>query len=141
MNTNELSFTPYVSNEGEEYMSERQLQHFQHILLEWKKHLMADVDKTVHHMRDEAANYPDPNDRATQEEGFTIELRTRDRERKLIGKIDVALKTIETGEYGFCVACGEEIGIRRLEARPTATKCIDCKTRDEMREKHSYNLA
>jgi len=139
MNTSELSFTPYSQMEGEEYMSDGQLQHFQQILLQWKKDLMVDVDKTVHHMRDDAANYPDPNDRATQEEGFTIELRTRDRERKLIIKIDMALKTIETGEYGFCVSCGEDIGIRRLEARPTATKCIDCKTQDEMREKHSYN--
>ncbi len=138
MNTSELSFTPYSQMEGEAYMSEGQLQHFQQILLLWKKDLMVDVDKTVHHMRDDAANYPDPNDRATQEEGFTIELRTRDRERQLIRKIDMALKTIETGEYGFCVSCGEDIGIRRLEARPTATKCIDCKTRDEMREKHSF---
>ncbi len=138
MNTSELSFTPYSIREGEAYMSDGQRQHFQQILLQWKKHLMADVDKTVHHMRDDAANYPDPNDRATQEEGFTIELRTRDRERKLIRKIDMAIKNIEIGEYGFCVSCGEDIGIRRLEARPTATKCIDCKTRDEMREKHSF---
>jgi len=89
----------------------------------------------VHHMQDDAANFPDPNDRATQESEFSLELRTRDRERKLIKKIDDSLKEIESGDYGFCESCGIEIGIRRLEARPTASLCIDCKTLDEIREK------
>jgi len=97
--------------------------------------LMKEVDRTVHHMQDDAANFPDPNDRATQESEFSLELRARDRERKLIKKIDESLKEIESGSYGFCESCGIEIGIRRLEARPTATLCIDCKTLDEIREK------
>ncbi len=96
---------------------------------------MQEVDRTVHHMKDEAANFPDPNDRATQESEFSLELRTRDRERKLIKKIDEALVTVDSGEYGFCESCGVEIGVRRLEARPTATLCIDCKTLDEIRER------
>ncbi len=128
-------FRPYEPRKGEEYMSERQLEHFRQILLAWKRELMEEVDRTVHHMQDEAGNFPDPNDRATQEEEFSLELRTRDRERKLIRKIDEALKRIEDGEYGYCESCGVEIGIRRLEARPTATLCIDCKTLDEVRER------
>lgn len=128
-------FTPYEMKKGEEYMNEQQTAHFHHILLAWKHELMEEVDRTVHHMQDEAANFPDPNDRATQESEFTMELRTRDRERKLIKKIDEALKNLESNEYGFCEICGVEIGIRRLEARPTATQCIDCKTLDEIREK------
>ncbi len=131
----EFTFTPYVEKEGEEYMCEAQLQHFSGILKNWKAQLMQEVDRTVTHMQDEAANFPDPNDRATQESEFSLELRTRDRERRLIKKIDDSLKTIENGEYGFCETCGIEIGIRRLEARPTATLCIDCKTLDEIREK------
>jgi DnaK suppressor protein len=130
-----ISFTPYKEKKGEEYMNERQGEHFREILLAWKKQLMEEVDRTVHHMQDEAANFPDPNDRATQESEFTMELRTRDRERKLIKKIDEALADIESGEYGYCEACGVEIGIRRLEARPTATLCIDCKQIEEIREK------
>ncbi len=128
-------FKPYQPRKGEEYMNERQLEHFRQILLAWKRELMEEVDRTVHHMQDEAGNFPDPNDRATQEEEFSLELRTRDRERKLIRKIDEALKRIEDGEYGYCESCGVEIGIRRLEARPTATLCIDCKTLDEVRER------
>lgn len=116
-------------------MSDAQTEHFRKILLEWKRQLMEETERTVHHMQDEAANFPDPNDRATQEEEFSLELRTRDRERKLVKKINEALARIETGEYGYCEACGVEIGIRRLEARPTATLCIDCKTLDEIREK------
>ncbi len=116
-------------------MSEEQENHFRAILGAWKKSLMEEVDRTVHHMQDEAANFPDPNDRATQESEFSLELRTRDRERKLIKKIDETLSLIDSHEYGFCEACGVEIGIRRLEARPTATLCIDCKTLDEIREK------
>ena len=133
--TTELSFKPYQEKEGEEYMNEAQLQHFTNILNKWKAELMEEVDRTVHHMQDDAANFPDPNDRATQESEFSLELRTRDRERKLIKKIDESLKAIENGDYGFCETCGVEIGIRRLEARPTATLCIDCKTLDEIREK------
>ena len=131
----EFTFKPYVEKAGEEYMNDAQLQHFSAILNNWKSELMQEVDRTVHHMQDEAANFPDPNDRATQESEFSLELRTRDRERRLIKKIDESLKAIESGEYGFCETCGIEIGIRRLEARPTATLCIDCKTLDELREK------
>lgn len=130
-----MGFTPYPLKKGEPYMNENQRAHFRNILLGWKKELMQEVDRTVHHMQDEAANFPDPNDRATQESEFSLELRTRDRERKLIKKIDEALVNVEAGEYGYCDSCGVEIGIRRLEARPTATQCIDCKTLDEIREK------
>ena len=116
-------------------MNERQLEHFRDILLKWKAELMEEVDRTVTHMKDEAANFPDPADRATQEEEFSLELRTRDRERKLIKKIDATLDLIDEDNYGFCDSCGVEIGIKRLEARPTATLCIDCKTLDEIRER------
>lgn len=126
---------PYQPEEGEEYMNPEQEEHFRRILRAWRQELMEEVDRTVHHMQDEAANFPDPNDRASQESEFTMELRTRDRERKLLKKIDEALNAIDEGEYGFCEACGVEIGIRRLEARPTATLCIDCKTLDEIRER------
>ncbi len=126
---------PYQARANEEYMNEAQTEHFRNLLLAWKRELMEEVDRTVHHMQDEAANFPDPNDRATQESEFSMELRTRDRERKLIKKIDEALEKLEHNEYGYCEACGVEIGIRRLEARPTATLCIDCKALDEIREK------
>ncbi len=129
------TYTPYVEKAGEEYMNPKQVEHFREILNAWRKELMEEVDRTVHHMQDEAANFPDPNDRATQESEFSMELRTRDRERKLLKKIDEGLEALENGEYGFCESCGVEIGIRRLEARPTATLCIDCKTLDEIREK------
>ena len=128
-------FKPYKLQKGEEYMNDAQVAHFREILMAWKKALMEEVDRTVHHMQDEAANFPDPNDRATQESEFSMELRTRDRERKLIKKIDEALSNLDTREYGYCDSCGIEIGIRRLEARPTASQCIDCKTLDEIREK------
>ena len=133
--TSEFTFTPYVEKEGEEYMNDAQLEHFAQILKKWRSELMEEVDRTVHHMQDDAANFPDPNDRATQESEFSLELRTRDRERKLIKKIEESIKNIEAGDYGYCETCGVEIGIRRLEARPTATQCIDCKTLDEIREK------
>ncbi len=107
---------PYIPKRGEQYMNKVQLEHFRQILLNWKRDLMEEVDRTVSHMKDEAANFPDPNDRATQEEEFSLELRTRDRERKLIRKIDEALKRIEDGSYGYCLETGEEIGIKRLEA-------------------------
>ncbi len=129
------SIAPYVEQPGEEYMSDAQKEHFYNILMEWKRELMEEVDRTVHHMQDEAANFPDPNDRATQESEFSLELRTRDRERKLIKKIDEALEKLERDEYGYCESCGVEIGIRRLEARPTATLCIECKTLEEIKEK------
>ena len=130
-----LGFTPYQPAKGEEYMGEDMKQHFRDLLRAWKRELMEEVDRTVHHMQDEAANFPDPNDRATQESEFSLELRTRDRERKLIKKIDEAMGNIDADDYGYCETCGVEIGIRRLEARPTATQCIDCKTLDEIREK------
>jgi DnaK suppressor protein len=128
-------FIPYEEKHGEDYMNDAQKDHFRQILRHWKQELMEEVDRTVHHMQDEAANFPDPNDRATQESEFTMELRTRDRERKLIKKIDESLQKIDDGEYGYCEECGIEIGVRRLEARPTATLCIDCKSLDEIREK------
>jgi DnaK suppressor protein len=126
---------PYVAKRGELYMSKEQLSHFQQILLNWKRDLMEEVDRTVSHMKDEAANFPDPNDRATQEEEFSLELRTRDRERKLIRKIEEALKRIEDGTYGYCLETGEEIGIKRLEARPVATLSIEAQERRERRER------
>ena len=128
-------FTPYQEQHGEDYMNEDQRDHFRDILRAWKQELMEEVDRTVHHMQDEAANFPDPNDRATQESEFTMELRTRDRERKLIKKIDESLEMLDSGEYGYCEECGIEIGVKRLEARPTATLCIDCKSLDEIRER------
>jgi DnaK suppressor protein len=126
---------PYVAKRGERYMSKEQLGHFQNILTSWKRDLMMEVDRTVTHMKDEAANFPDPNDRATQEEEFSLELRTRDRERKLIRKIDEALKRTEDGSYGYCLETGEEIGIKRLEARPVATLTIEAQERRERRER------
>ncbi|MBL1293545.1 MAG: RNA polymerase-binding protein DksA [Thiotrichales bacterium] len=126
---------PYKEKRGESYMGDGQAAHFSSILNTWKRALMQEVDRTVHHMQDEAGNFPDPTDRATQESEFTIELRTRDRERKLIKKIDESLGLIDSEDYGYCETCGIEIGIRRLEARPTATQCIDCKTLDEIKEK------
>jgi len=129
------NFVPYKPRKGEKYMNEKQRVHFKQILLDWREALMQEVDRTVHHMQDDAANYPDPADRATQEEEFSLELRTRDRERKLIKKIDSTIELIAADDYGYCDSCGIEIGIRRLEARPTANKCIDCKTLDEIKEK------
>lgn len=126
---------PYVVKRGEQYMSKEQLEHFRQILGIWKRDLMVEVDRTVSHMKDEAANFPDPNDRATQEEEFSLELRTRDRERKLIRKIDEALKRIEDGSYGYCLETGEQIGLKRLEARPVATLCLEAQERRERREK------
>ncbi|MDH3712660.1 MAG: RNA polymerase-binding protein DksA [Gammaproteobacteria bacterium] len=131
------SIPAYKAKKGEEYMNERQQKHFSEVLLAWKKSLMEGVDRTVDHMQDDASNFPDPNDRATQEEEFSLELRTRDRERKLIKKIDEALTSLDSDEYGYCEACGVEIGIKRLEARPTATMCIDCKTLEEIRERQN----
>ncbi|MGJ8526749.1 RNA polymerase-binding transcription factor DksA [Halomonadaceae bacterium LMG 33818] len=129
-------FVPYQPAAGEEYMNEKQLQHFRNILLEWKHDLMQEVDRTVRHLQEDGSNnFADPSDRATQEEGFSLELRTRDRERKLLRKINQTIERIDEDDYGFCEACGVEIGIRRLEARPTATLCVDCKTLAELKEK------
>jgi len=130
-------FLPYEARTGEDYMSEAQLTHFQHVLHLWKEQLYADRNATTQHMRDDTINFPDPLDRAALEEEHTLEWRAREREHRLIIKIDQALSTIKQGDYGYCEACGAEIGIRRLEARPTATQCIDCKTIDEIRERHA----
>ena len=132
------AFKPYKPKKGEEYMSSGQLNHFREILLKWRQELMAEVDRTVHHMQDDAANFPDPADRASQEEEFSLELRARDRERKLIKKIEKTIDRIDNDDYGYCDTCGVEIGIRRLEARPTATLCIDCKTLDEIKERQHH---
>ena len=133
--SNYSDFKPYELKKGEEYMSDAQIAHFRNILINWKRSLMEEVDRTVHHMQDEAANFPDPTDRATQESEFSLELRTRDRERKLIRKIDSSLRRLEDDNFGFCDSCGAEIGIRRLEARPTAELCVDCKSLEEIRER------
>jgi len=105
------------------------------MLAQLKEELSEDIDRTVHTMQDEATVFADPNDRASQESDISLELRSRDRERKLIKKIDETIAKIDAGEYGYCESCGIEIGLKRLEARPTATLCIDCKTLDEMRER------
>lgn len=128
---------PYVLTDGEEYMSEGQMNHFRRILTAWRAELMQEVDRTMSHMQDESTSMADVNDRATQEEEFAIELRTRDRERKLIRKIEKSIKEIDDEDYGYCQTCGIEIGLRRLEARPTATQCIDCKTLAEIKEKQN----
>ena len=129
------NFAPYVPKKGEEYMSERQQAHFRTMLETLKAELMQDIERTVHTMQDEATVFADPNDRASQETDIAIELRNRDRERKLIKKIEDTIALIENGDYGYCSSCGVEIGIKRLEARPTATLCIDCKTLEEVRER------
>ena len=128
-------FKPYKPSRGESYMNDEQLEHFKQLLYVWRAELVEEMTRTVSHMKDEAANFPDPADRATQEEEFSLELRTRDRERKLIKKIDGTLERIKIDDYGYCDACGIEIGIQRLEARPTATLCIDCKTLAEIKER------
>ena len=127
--------TPYKTKKGEDYMNPKQLDHFRTILNDIKLGLGEDIDRTVHTMQDEATVFADPNDRASQESDVSLELRNRDRERKLIKKIDEMLAKIDSGDYGYCEKCGVEIGLNRLEARPTATLCIDCKTLDEIREK------
>ena len=131
----DLSFAPYVPKKGEEYMSSRQLAHFRKILETLRARLFVDIERTIHTMQDEATVFADPNDRASQETDMAIELRNRDRERKLIKKIDDTIALIDRGEYGYCASCGVEIGIKRLEARPTAALCIDCKTLEEVKER------
>ena len=129
------TFNEYKSKRNESYMSKGQMKHFKKILADWKNELSHDIDKTVTNMQDEITAYADPNDRASQESDMALELRNRDRERKLIKKIDQTITSIEKDDYGYCGQCGEEIGLNRLQARPTATLCIDCKTLDEIREK------
>ena len=128
-------FVAYQAKPDEEYMNEAQRNHFRNILNSWKAELSQDIDRTVHTMQDEATVFADPNDRASQESDMALELRNRDRERKLIKKIEETIAKIESQDYGYCESCGVEIGLKRLEARPTATLCIDCKTLDELREK------
>ena len=132
-------FTPYEPAAGEEYMNASQLAHFRRILEETRKELSQDIDRTVHTMQDEATVFADPNDRASQESDMALELRNRDLERKLIKKIEETIGRIDSGDYGYCDSCGVEIGLKRLEARPTATLCIDCKTLDELRERQVAN--
>lgn len=127
--------TPYIPKKGEQYMGAKQLAHFRNVLLSLKDDLSGDIERTVHTMQDEATVFADPNDRASQESDIALELRNRDRERRLIKKINESITRIENGEYGYCDACGIEIGLQRLDARPTATLCIDCKTLEEHREK------
>jgi DnaK suppressor protein len=131
----EKQFTGYVEKKGEAYMNKRQLGHFKKLLEEWKAELSHDIDRTVHTMQDEATIFADPNDRATQESDMALELRNRDRERKLIKKIEETVGKIDAGDYGYCDSCGAEIGLRRLLARPTASLCIDCKQLEELRER------
>ncbi len=126
---------PYAAKKGEKYMNKKQQEHFRAVLNAWKRELEDEITRTVQQMRDVPENPPDPNDRASQETDMSLELRSRDRERKLIKKIDEAIERIDTGDYGYCEVCGVEIGVERLEARPTAELCIDCKTLDEIREK------
>ena len=128
-------FEPYKAKKGEEYMNAKQLAHFRKLLEAWKAELSQDIDTTIHSMQDEATVFADPNDRATQESDMALELRNRDRERKLIKKIDETMAKIDAGDYGYCDSCGVEIGIERLQARPTASLCIDCKTLEEIKEK------
>ncbi len=136
MKTNEFKgFVPYQLKAGEEYMGEEMRAHFRNILKSWHSELLAESERTVNHMQDEAANLPDPNDRASQEEEFSLELRARDRERKLLSKIEKTLQKLAIDDYGYCEACGVDIGVKRLEARPTADLCIDCKEVEEQKER------
>ena len=132
---NKSKIAPYKSKKNEKYMSVAMKRHFVAVLLLWKEHLIDEMQKTFDHLKTKGETYADPVDRASQEEEFAFELRTRDRERKLISKIAVSLEKIKQDDYGWCDACGDEIGIKRLEARPTATHCIHCKTLDEIKEK------
>lgn len=130
-----MRFEPYKAKKGEEYMNAKQLAHFRKMLDTWKAELSQDIDSTLHSMQDEQTVFADPNDRASQESDMALELRNRDRERKLIKKIGETIANIDSGEYGYCESCGVEIGLDRLQARPTATMCIDCKTLEEIRER------
>ena len=125
----------YKGRKGEKYMSAAMKKHFNAVLIDWREHLKEEMQKTFDHLKNKGESYADPIDRASQEEEFAFELRTRDRERKLINKIAASIEQIKQDDYGYCYACGIEIGVKRLEARPTATHCIDCKTLDEIKEK------
>jgi DnaK suppressor protein len=133
--TNKSKIAPYKAKKKEKYMSAAMKRHFTAVLVNWKEHLFDEMQKTFDHLKTKGETYADPIDRASQEEEFAFELRTRDRERKLINKISISLDKIKNDDYGWCDSCGDEIGIKRLEARPTATHCIDCKTLDEIKEK------
>ncbi|EDN73193.1 DnaK suppressor protein DskA, partial [Mannheimia haemolytica PHL213] len=126
---------PYELKKDEEYMNEAQREHFTKILKAWHSQIMEEAERTKSQLQEDMTNFADPNDRASQEEEFSLELRNRDRERKLLKKIEQTLYKIQEDEYGYCETCGVEIGIKRLEARPTADLCIDCKTLAEIREK------
>jgi DnaK suppressor protein len=130
-----LGVHPYKLKKKEEYMGPQMRAHFTQILTLLRKQIMEEADRTVMHMRDGAVNYADPNDRATQDEEFRLELRASDRKRQLLKKIEESLQILINKEYGYCEVCGVEIGLRRLEARPTATLCIDCKMLDEIKER------
>ena len=132
---NKSKIAPYKVKKNEKYMSAAMKKHFIAVLLLWKEHLKDEMQKTFDHLKTKGETYADPIDRASQEEEFAFELRTRDRERKLINKIAISIEKIKQDDYGWCESCGDEIGIKRLEARPTATHCIDCKTLDEIKEK------
>lgn len=135
--TTAVQYKPYKQKRGEAYMSPQMLSHFRDILTLWRAQLMTEVDRTMDHMQVESNSHPDPLDRASQEEEFSFALRTRDRERRLLKKIEDAIESIENEDYGYCETCGADIGVGRLEARPTATLCIDCKTIDEIKEKQT----
>ncbi len=136
--TGALNFVPYSLGKNERYMNAKQQQHFMNILADWRQSLLNESHRTVSTLQDETINHPDPTDRASQEADMSIELRNRDRERRLIRKIDDSISRLESGDYGYCESCGVEIGIGRLEARPTATLCLDCKVLDEMKERRKY---
>jgi DnaK suppressor protein len=136
-NDSPFGIKPYRAKKGEEYMSDAQIEHFKEILRAWKKQLQDERSRAVNHIKNDAVNYADPIDLASQQEAFSLDLKQSDRARKLIRRIDDAIERLNTGEYGYCVDCGADIGVKRLEARPIAVKCIDCKTVDEIREKQT----
>ena len=131
---NKSKIAPYKPKKNEKYMSAAMKKHFIAVLLQWREHLREEMQKTFDHLKTKGETYADPVDRASQEEEFAFELRTRDRERKLTNKIAVSIEKIKQDDYGWCDSCGDEIGVKRLEARPTATHCIHCKTLDEIKE-------
>ena len=132
------SIKPYALKKNEKYMNAKQKQHFQDILASWKEQLQIEQDRTADKIQKNVSHFPDESDRATHEEEFTLELRTRERERRLLSKISESIEDLKSDDYGYCASCGIEIGIRRLEARPTATRCIDCKTIEEIHERQQY---
>jgi DnaK suppressor protein len=127
----------YTPSDNEEYMNEAQLDYYRRLLLEWKKSILDAAQDTLQSLQDGPIREPDLNDRASSETDWSIELRTRDRQRKLIAKIDSALRRIEEGEYGYCEVTGEPIGLGRLSARPIATMTVEAQEAHERREKIS----